>query len=309
MLSGSKSRPLHQARTPSKSRKPTILAVIVAAVSVSVAHTQDLPADTSFKLRVLSTNDVHSRYASANTLGTSCTQADIPSNCFGGSARHKTVIDRLREEVTNSLLLHAGDEGTLFYNYFKGNATAGVLNALGYGVTTIGNHEVDDGPELLKKVGALHWLHYAYNWRYFQLWPNLLFPGPNPNSPKVIDELEAKGVKRIIALGHNDCGPDMEHAAKTCGLDLIVGGNRSLDVVFDAAGKVTSWEGGPVLVEYALAENPAFAVTVKGWQNDFEVKRCHQEECYLGDFITDAMLDTVRATLIKQDNIENPDKP
>ncbi|KFH71793.1 hypothetical protein MVEG_02088 [Podila verticillata NRRL 6337] len=288
MLSGSKSRPLHQARTPSKSRKPTILAVIVAAVSVSVAHTQDLPADTSFKLRVLSTNDVHSRYASANTLGTSCTQADIPSNCFGGSARHKTVIDRLREEVTNSLLLHAGDEGTLFYNYFKGNATAGVLNALGYGVTTIGNHEVDDGPELLKKYFSQLKMPnpelelFIDNWRYFQLWPNLLFPGPNPNSPKVIDELEAKGVKRIIALGHNDCGPDMEHAAKTCGLDLIVGGHShsylgdpqnplyqgSLDVVFDAAGKVTSWEGGPVLVKYALAENPAFAVTVKGWQSE-----------------------------------------
>lgn len=86
MLSVSKYRPLHQAKTPSKHWKQTILAVTVAAMSVFVAHTQHLPADTSFKLRVLSTNDVHSRYASVNTLGTSCTQADIPLNCFGGSA-------------------------------------------------------------------------------------------------------------------------------------------------------------------------------------------------------------------------------
>lgn len=110
MLSCTNSRTLHQAKTRLKRWKQTLLAVTMAALFVSVSHTQDLPADTSFKLRVLLTNDVHSRYASVNTLGTSCTQADIPLKCFGGSARHKTVIDRLRKEVANSLLLDAGDE-------------------------------------------------------------------------------------------------------------------------------------------------------------------------------------------------------
>lgn len=78
------------------------------------------------------------------------------------------------------------------------------------------------------------------------------------------------------------------------------------------------------MVDYVVAENPALAATVKSWQSEFEpwsqevlsvaaddleVKRCRQEECYMGDFIADAMLDIVRAPLIKQGNIENPDKP
>lgn len=65
------------------------------------------------------------------------------------------------------------------------------------------------------------------------------------------------------------------------------------------------------MVDYAVEENPAIATTVKGWQSDFEpwrkevlgvvaddfeVKRCRQEEC---NFITDAILDIVRGPLIK----------
>lgn len=53
----------------------------------------------------------------------------------------------------------------------------------------------------------------------------LSFPDPIPIVQNYIDELEAKGIKRIIALGHNGYGPDMELAAKTRGLDLIVGGH------------------------------------------------------------------------------------
>ena len=40
-----------------------------------------------------------------------------------------------------------------------------------------------------------------------------------------MDELEAKGIKRILAVSHNGYGPDMELAAKTHGVDLIVGGH------------------------------------------------------------------------------------
>jgi 5'-nucleotidase len=40
-----------------------------------------------------------------------------------------------------------------------------------------------------------------------------------------VDELETKGIKRIFGLSHNGYGPDMELAANTHGIDLIVGGH------------------------------------------------------------------------------------
>ncbi|KAF9315851.1 hypothetical protein BG003_002591 [Podila horticola] len=202
---------------------------------------------------------MHSRYASVNALGTSCAQSDIPSNCSGGSARHKTVIDRLRKEVANSCYLMLEMRMSL----------ALAQPAINHDITTIGNHEFDDGPELLKK--------------YF---PQLKMP-VNPDLGKLFKPKPYHIFEELqIAIGYITPAKNI--------------------------GKITSWEGGPVLVDYAVEENPAIATTVKGWQSDFEpwrkevlgvvaddfeVKRCRQEEC---NFITDAILDIVRGPLINQ---------
>lgn len=55
--------------------------------------------------------------------------------------------------------------------------------------------------------------------------PTVSFIDPVEPVQKAIDELTAKGIKRIIAVSHHGYGPDMEVAAKTRGLDLIVGGH------------------------------------------------------------------------------------
>ncbi|KAG0253903.1 hypothetical protein BGZ95_006179, partial [Linnemannia exigua] len=55
--------------------------------------------------------------------------------------------------------------------------------------------------------------------------PTVAFIDPVAPVQKAIDELNAKGIKRIIAVSHHGYGPDMEVAAKTRGLDLIVGGH------------------------------------------------------------------------------------
>jgi 5'-nucleotidase len=49
------------------------------------------------------------------------------------------------------LFLNAGDEfqGTLFYTLYKGAAISSVLNQLGFDAMTLGNHEFDDGDDLL----------------------------------------------------------------------------------------------------------------------------------------------------------------
>ncbi|KAG0062407.1 hypothetical protein BGZ89_010684 [Linnemannia elongata] len=208
--------------------------------------------DGWLNLTVIHTNDVHSRVDPANEFGVSCTDQDRASgHCYGGTARHKTVIERLRKANQHSLLLDGGDEG---------NVTAQVMNELGYDLGTIGNHEWDNGPdnlgrywpklnfpivcanidftknpELGKLVKPYHIFEdlgvaiigYITNTTgdISNAGPSVSFTDPIPAVQKYVDELEAKGIKRILALSHNGYGPDMELAAGTHGVDLIVGGH------------------------------------------------------------------------------------
>ncbi|KAG0354994.1 hypothetical protein BGZ54_001354 [Gamsiella multidivaricata] len=210
------------------------------------------PKDGWLNLTVIHTNDVHSRVDPANDFGVSCSSQDIATgHCYGGTARHKTVIERLRGSNKHSLLLDGGDEG---------NVTAEVMNELGYDLGTIGNHEWDNGPENLGR----YWPKLKFpivcanvdleKYPELEKWvkpyhifedlgiavigyitnttgdisnagPNIAFTDPIPAVQKYVDELEAKGIKRIFGLSHNGYGPDMELAANTHGIDLIVGGH------------------------------------------------------------------------------------
>lgn len=69
----------------------------------------------------------------------------------GGVARCKVLIDSIRGAEPYALLLDAGDavQGTAFFNLYKGEVEAMLLNALGYDVVTLGNHEFDNGMERL----------------------------------------------------------------------------------------------------------------------------------------------------------------
>ncbi|KAF9161225.1 hypothetical protein DFQ26_004764 [Actinomortierella ambigua] len=219
--------------------------------------------DGWLNLTVIHTNDVHARLDPVNDQGVACSKADIASgHCYGGSARHKTIIDQLRNNAQHSLLLDGGDQfqGTLFYTYYRGNVTAEVVNDLGYDVVTIGNHEWDDGPanlgrywpklkmpvvcanidfsknpdlgKLVKpyhifedlKLGVIGYITNTTG-DISNAGPSVSFTDPIPAVQKYIDELQAKGIQRILAVSHNGYGPDMELAAKTRGLDLIVGGH------------------------------------------------------------------------------------
>ena len=50
------------------------------------------------------------------------------------------------------MLFDGGDQfqGTLFYTYYKGKLAAEMMNQMGYDAMTVGNHEFDDGPEVLR---------------------------------------------------------------------------------------------------------------------------------------------------------------
>lgn len=88
-----------------------------------------------FNLTVLHTNDVHARFEEANKYGGSCSSSDAQSGkCFGGVARRATMINKIKSERSNVLLLDAGDQfqGTLWFYVYKGLACSNFMNQLGY---------------------------------------------------------------------------------------------------------------------------------------------------------------------------------
>lgn len=87
---------------------------------------------SGYDLTILHTNDVHARFEESNKYGGPCT--DKEGKCFGGAARHKALIDKLKRENTNTLLLDAGDQfqGTMWFYYYGSELVSWAMNELGY---------------------------------------------------------------------------------------------------------------------------------------------------------------------------------
>src|SRR5690606_38618728 len=67
----------------------------------------------------------------------------------GGAARRAKMIDDIRQENPNMLLLDAGDmfQGTPYFNFYGGELEIKLMNMLKYDASAIGNHEFDNGVE------------------------------------------------------------------------------------------------------------------------------------------------------------------
>ena len=91
------------------------------------------------KLVILHTNDTHS-------------QIDPDQDTdLGGVLRRKVLIDSVRAVDPNVMLIDAGDvvQGSLFFNLYRGDVENKLMNALGYDIRILGNHEFDNGSEEL----------------------------------------------------------------------------------------------------------------------------------------------------------------
>ena len=66
---------------------------------------------------------------------------------LGGVARRATLIERIRNEHPNVLLLDSGDifQGTPYFNFFRGEIELKAMSAMDYQVATLGNHDFDNG--------------------------------------------------------------------------------------------------------------------------------------------------------------------
>ncbi len=249
-------------------------------------------ASAEYSLTILHTNDFHDRYEPISAFDGPCSAEDnTAGDCFGGSARLVTALAEARARSNNTILVDGGDQfqGTLFYTYYKGVMTAEFMNRLGYDAMTVGNHEFDDGPEVLagfvdavefpvlmsnadislepklkdkilkstvierggEKIGLIG-LTPIDTPEIASPGKNVIFTDPVQAVQGEVDKLTAEGVNKIIVLSHSGYLVDQRVAAGTTGVDVIVGGhdNTYLSNVSDkAAGPYPTMVGKTAIVQ------------------------------------------------------------
>ena len=224
-------------------------------------------AAAEYNLTILHTNDFHARFEPISKYDGPCGAEDnTAGECFGGSGRLMTAIAEARERAGNSILVDGGDQfqGTLFYTQYKGTLAAEMMNQMGYDAMTVGNHEFDDGPEVLRGfMDALEFPVLMSNADVtaeplladklakstviekggeqiglIGLTPqdthelaspgdNITFSDPVAAVQGEVDLLIARGVNKIIVLSHSGYSVDQKVAAETTGVDVIVGGHTN----------------------------------------------------------------------------------
>src|SRR5690606_11685230 len=93
-------------------------------------------------ITILHTNDTHSHIDPFDS-----SHSKYPNQ--GGIARRATLVEQIRKENPNTLLLDAGDifQGAPYFNYYGGELELKLMSMMKYDASTLGNHEFDNGLE------------------------------------------------------------------------------------------------------------------------------------------------------------------
>ncbi len=228
--------------------------LLVGLLLLTLTSTALAQGDT-FRLTIMHTNDVHGAYAPLDARRDATTD--------GGAARQMTVINQIRAEGGNSILIDAGDRftGTLFHQQWRGEDAARIMNLMQYDVITLGNHEFDDGDDTL--VSFIDMLEFPVITANVSFGANLaekvlpytilevadqqigvigltppdtgILASPGPEvvfntdlvavTQAAVDELTAQGINKIILLSHIGLPADEALAPQISGVDVIVGGH------------------------------------------------------------------------------------
>ena len=229
--------------------KRILTAFCIAMASLSL-NAQDLT--------ILHFNDTHSHIDP---------QRSGENKGLGGVIEQAAYIDSVRsvEGKRNVLLLHAGDygQGTSYFTELEGNIEIDVMNALGFDVVTLGNHEFDNGIDELarrlknlkaevvcanydftgtvlddlvqpyvivrkagKKIGVLGLLTDIMSVVDRNVAMQLKYQEPS----EIVNSLAAwlkdeKDCDMVICLSHLGYGEDMDLASQIRNVDVIVGGH------------------------------------------------------------------------------------
>ncbi len=255
-------------------KRKFVLLLALLLLLAGIAYAQD----ESYELTIMHTNDVHGHH-------------EPQRNGDGGAARQATVVQQIRAEMGNNLLLDGGDRftGTLFHVQHRGQDSVQIMNAIGYDAMALGNHEFDDGSEVLANfVKGLNFPALSANVDFSEdpLLAGLIEPSvildvggnqigviglvtpetdilSSPSDELVfdydligvtqgqVDLLTAQGVNKIILVTHIGYGADVEVAQGVSGVDVVVGGHTNTFLSNQYAGARGEY---PTVLESASGE-------------------------------------------------------
>lgn len=221
---------------------------MVKKIIVSAAIAVCALCSDADNLIILHTNDTHSAI-------------DPLKDGTGGILRRKVIVDSVRSVHRNVLLVDAGDavQGTLYFTLFDGEVERKLMNAMGYDIMILGNHEFDSGMENLDNYvrhSDAQWLSTNYDLRETTL--NSLFApyiikefdgkrigfiGINLNPDGMISDAKCQGVKYLDGIkAANSTAWSLKHNEK---VDMVVAvthigyasGDRPIDLDLAAASE------------------------------------------------------------------------
>ena len=330
--------PLPQEQTLPLPVTALLCALLLLLTACGAANRE--PVAGGLELRILHVNDTHAFLAGTDAHMNACFEA---TDCRGGLARVSAAIRAARHEQDNIIALDAGDQfqGTLFYSVNKWPMIAAADALLPYDAMTLGNHEFDEGcrelarflevqplpvlaanlapqqgcplagsrirPYLVQtirgtRVGIIGLANDDVT-ALAAACPQTTFRDARTTLQHYVAELEAQGIRHIIAVTHLGLERDKELARSVNGVDVIVGGHShtylgpgstegpypivehapdgapvlvvtaaratrylgDLSITFDAAGIPAAWTGGPRELVPALPQEEAMTRLVANY--------------------------------------------
>ena len=230
-------------------RRLALMLVLVLLGQLSLFAQQN--ADCTVRVTLLQVNDVYQF-------------VPVELGSRGGLARVLTLKKEIEKESPNTLFLLSGDtiSPSAESITYKGAQMIDAWNAAGLDYSTLGNHEFDFGPDVLRlrmKESKFKWIVAnvidkktgkpfgdapAYVIREFdgvkvgifgltleetkttsRPGPDVEFLNPCETARKMVAEIHAQGVKTVIALTHLSMSEDKE-VARCSGVDVIIGGHE-----------------------------------------------------------------------------------
>lgn len=282
--------PLPQEQTLPLPVTALLCALLLLLTACGAANRE--PVAGSLELRILHVNDTHAFLAGTDAHMNACFEA---TDCRGGLARVSAAIRAARHDQDNVIALDAGDQfqGPLFYSVNKWPMIAAADALLPYDAMTLGNHEFDEGcrelarflevqplpvlaanlapqqgcplagsrirPYLVQtirgtRVGIIGLANDDVT-ALAAACPQTTFRDARTTLQHYVAELEAQGIRHIIAVTHLGLERDKELARSVNGVDVIVGGHSH---TYLGPG---STEGPYPIVEHAPDGAPVLVVT------------------------------------------------
>jgi 5'-nucleotidase/UDP-sugar diphosphatase len=304
----------------------SMLTIIALVVTLTLGFTSMALAQGPVTMTILHTNDTHAHLEPFEPFG---------EPVQGGVARRSTLINQIRAEGGNVILVDAGDafQGTLYFNQWQGEEEQYFMNALGYQAMAVGNHEFDSGPGPLgsfargadfpvlsanldvcaepelaglispytvltvggEQVGVLGLTTEDVAFNSSP-GPNVVVQDTVESAKQAVADLEAQGVNKIVALTHLGYSEDLDLAAAVDGIDVIVGGHSHT-----LLGSMEGAAGPYPTVVTSPAGDTVLVVSAKDWGS------------YLGrldvTFTTDGKVESYSGEpiLIDENVAEDPD--